>query len=71
MLGSMAALELPGEPWRLGDRQAFVKLLYERYRIEAPVQVWNERWLIRPSCHIYNRAEEYERLADAVLELLG
>jgi hypothetical protein len=45
--------------------------LYEDYRIEAPVQDWNGRWLIRPSCQVYNRPGDYERLADAVCELIA
>ena len=37
----------------------------------VPVIDWSDRWWIRVSCQVYNTPRQYERLADAVLEVLG
>ena len=37
-----------------------------RHRIEVPVFPWNDRWILRVSAQVYNRPEDYERLAAAV-----
>jgi isopenicillin-N epimerase len=70
MLGSIVAIALPEAvcrrfetPEELHDR------LYDEHAIEAPVFEWGGRWIIRPSCQIYNVAEQYERLGEAVLAL--
>jgi isopenicillin-N epimerase len=81
VLGSMAAMRLPDVPaaslpadpaapvpWpRLGNE------LLERFRIEVPVYYWPAppQALLRVSAQAYNRFEQYERLADALGELLG
>ena len=36
--------------------------------IELPVIDFGGRWHVRPSAQVYNRAEQYDRLAHAVLE---
>lgn len=64
--GSMISLPLPpGEPLPL--QQA----LWERYRIEAPIIAWAGRRLVRPSCHVYNGADDVTRLAEALGQLLA
>lgn len=72
MLGSMAAVRLPerararfASPEELGAR------LIDVHGIEVPCFAWDGLWLVRPCCHVYNRAEQYVRLGEAVLELLG
>lgn len=71
MLGSMASLVLPGEPPEGGGiLDPLTSALRERHRIEVPVFAWQGRRLLRVSAHAYNRLEEYERLGEAVAELL-
>lgn len=71
MLGSMATLALPKALGDLTESDAAVvqQKLYDRYRIEAPLMRWGGRTYVRPCCQIYNTADEYERLGNAVLEL--
>jgi isopenicillin-N epimerase len=80
MIGSMATVPLPpGVTGRFDSAQALQARLYDEHRIEAPVIEWpvnaidgeKPRWWIRPSCQVYNTAEDYERLADAVLKMQG
>jgi isopenicillin-N epimerase len=71
MIGSMATMPLPEGARTFPSTDAFQALLYSRHHIEVPVIDWGGRWWLRASCHVYNNAEEYERLGDAVLDLLG
>jgi isopenicillin-N epimerase len=74
MLGSMVTVQLPN-PQRLRSRsmkpEDLQALIYNRYGIEVPVVDWGGRWWVRPCCQIYNLPEHYERLADAVLDLVS
>jgi len=70
-LGSMVTVPLPAKAGEYEDRHACAASIYDRYRIEVPVVDVNGRRMVRCSCQIYNRREEYERLADAVEELLA
>lgn len=71
MLGSMASVRLPSRAReRFASPEAFVAALRAEIPVEVPCFDWSGTWLIRPCCHVYNRAEEYERLADAILELV-
>ncbi|UCD75310.1 MAG: aminotransferase class V-fold PLP-dependent enzyme [Phycisphaerales bacterium] len=71
MLGSMVSITLPEAVRRqFDDHRALGAHLYQAHRIEVPVTEWNGRWLIRPCCHIYNRPEEYLRLAETINELM-
>lgn len=70
MLGSMAAVRLPAsitERW--SEPIAFKKVLYDEHRIEVPINEFAGGWLLRVSCQIYNRPEQYERLAEVVRAL--
>jgi isopenicillin-N epimerase len=76
MIGSMATLplppgatELPSKPPYMEELQA---ALFERYRIEVPVMFWPlpPRRFVRVSAQLYNRGEQYERLAAALVERL-
>ena len=63
--GTMISLPLPP-----GQDQSLQRSLWERYRIEPkPVTRWHDRWWIRPSCHLYTRPEDIERLVEALREL--
>jgi isopenicillin-N epimerase len=61
MLGSMAAIPLPGE----GDGQALQDRLFFAHHIEVPVMPWPGR-VLRVSAQLYNSIEDYEKLADAL-----
>jgi isopenicillin-N epimerase len=71
LLGSMASVRLPPRAReRFDSPEAFVGALRASTAVEVPCFDWRGTWLIRPCCHVYNRAEEYERLADTILELV-
>ena len=71
MLGSMASITLPNPvPRQFKDRHALGDHLRSVHRIVVPVVEWEDRWLIRPCCQVYNRPEEYERLAEAINKLV-
>jgi isopenicillin-N epimerase len=81
MLGSMAAVPLPGRP-APPDEDPLAVALFERHRIEVPVigfpvpaalnpgepAGWR---LIRISAAPYNRPDQYDRLATALVEELA
>lgn len=72
MLGSMATVELPGQDKlrsRFGTTVELQAAIYDRHRIEVPVVDWGGRWWVRPCCQIYNTVNDYERLAEAVMEV--
>ncbi len=77
MLGSMAAIPLPGKAseglWTGFERDALQAALVERHGIEVPVFTWSPGPLriLRISAQLYNEPAEYERLADAVREELA
>jgi len=69
MLGSMCAVPLPAEVCaRFRTAAEFQEALYAQDRIEVPIIEFGGRWHVRPSAQAYNRAEEYDRLARAVIE---
>jgi isopenicillin-N epimerase len=81
MLAAMAAIPLPG----IASRQAAERLaadLYDEERIEVAVNTWPvpgarepeepaRHALLRVSAQVYNRIEDYERLADALRRRLA
>ncbi len=72
MLGSMVTIALPDGAKAAGTVEAFEAFqarLHDDHRIEVPVLQWNQRWWVRPCCQIYNKAQDYERLAEAVVTL--
>ena len=70
MLGSMAAVPLPGElgAARTGDPHAVRDHLRDRHGVVAPVIPWPgpASWLIRVSAHLYNQPGDYARLLEAL-----
>jgi selenocysteine lyase/cysteine desulfurase len=46
------------------------EILWERFRVEAPVVERSDGLLIRASTHFYNTEEEIERLKGALAESL-
>lgn len=72
LLGSMATLPLPGKLARMTADQgaSFQQSLYDQDRVEAPRVDWQGQWHIRVSAQTYNRPEDYQRLAKAILRRL-
>lgn len=70
---SMAIFQLPQpDSWQAGYHGHPDQLqlaLRDQFRIEAPVFSWNGLRLLRVSAHLYNDADDMERLATAVKEL--
>jgi isopenicillin-N epimerase len=72
LLGAMVTVPLPGDPTgQFETDRALQARLFEQYRIEIPVMEWSDRWWIRASCQVYNTPDQYETLADAVMELIA
>jgi isopenicillin-N epimerase len=70
MLGSMATVALPASlRAKYGDPIALQNLLYTTHRFELPVVDWGDAWWVRMSAQVYNRPEQYERLAEVVTSL--
>ncbi|MHC4714625.1 MAG: aminotransferase class V-fold PLP-dependent enzyme, partial [Planctomycetota bacterium] len=61
---SMIALPLPE-----CDPSKLCESLWQNYRIEPYLHTWNDRPLVRVSCHLYTQAAEIDRLARALEEL--
>ncbi len=61
MLGAMAAIPLGG-----GDAESLQNQLLFEHNIEVPLMPWPSR-LLRISAQLYNRIDEYEELAKALL----
>ena len=68
MIGSLAVVPLPDGPF-----QPLQDALLNRYRIEVPIIPFPAapQRLVRVSTQIYNQAEQYQSLAQALLTLLG
>jgi isopenicillin-N epimerase len=72
MLGSMTSVELPaGIGRRFETREELQAALREDHGIEIFAIEWDDRPLIRPCCQVYNTAEQYRHLAEAILGLAG
>ncbi|MFO0874620.1 MAG: aminotransferase class V-fold PLP-dependent enzyme [Phycisphaerales bacterium] len=73
MLGSMATVRLPAplQPGRsrFETFEQLQRVFFDRFRVEVPVVQWGGAWFVRPCCQVYNRAEQYERLAEVVAAL--
>ena len=78
MLGSMAAVPLPpgrpvdGPPRSPLHADALQEALFSRHRIQVPIAPWPAppARVLRVSCQLYNRKEQYERLAGLLPALL-
>jgi isopenicillin-N epimerase len=79
MIGAMAVVPLPDKlSWYEQSRRTLgclvlQDLLLERFDIEVPIIPWNppDNQLLRISAQIYNKPEQYEYLAQALLLLLS
>ncbi len=75
-VGALASLPLPGPsacaPGAAGAQDPLAERLWQRHRIEVPVFSWPAAGgrLLRVSAQVYNELQQYERLAEALLEEL-
>jgi isopenicillin-N epimerase len=76
MVGSIASVPLPDSPlkkpaWRQPD--PLQPRLFGEWGIEVPIMRWPAapKRLIRVSAQLYNRREQYVRLADALRKELA
>ena len=71
MMLPMATVRLPGPrvPRSGSEHTQLQDALHFRFGVEAPVRMLNNRLYVRVSAHIYTDLSEFERLADAMLEL--
>jgi isopenicillin-N epimerase len=63
---SMAQVPLPP-----GDARELQSRLWLEHGIEVPIVPWNDGRYIRVSCHLYNTAEQIDRLVAAMAKLLA
>lgn len=65
MAGAMETLALPRAP--TGDPEAWMQRLWDRHQVEAKIESIADRLYVRLSSQIYNRPEDYDRLAKAII----
>lgn len=72
MLGSLASIVLPNPCNRSAVEMEHIKTrLFAEYRIEVPIFSLNsDRYCLRISAQAYNSFDQYQRLADALLQIL-
>ncbi|HEV8607517.1 MAG TPA: aminotransferase class V-fold PLP-dependent enzyme [Tepidisphaeraceae bacterium] len=68
LIGAMATLRLPLRFQHIDEpaREILQQRLYNEYKVEAPLILWDGHAYVRVSCQIYNRPQDYQRLADAI-----
>jgi isopenicillin-N epimerase len=75
MIGSLASIRVPDGPTEVGWRRVdpLQRRLFDAWSIEVPVMTWPAapRRLLRISAQLYNRREQYERLAQALVKELA
>jgi isopenicillin-N epimerase len=53
------------------DAQALKRRLYDEFKVEVPIMVWQGQPYIRVSIQAYNTRSDVERLVAALAQLLG
>ncbi len=72
MFSAMATVALPVDAPATATAAADLRqTLRGDYRIETHIMPFNGRFWVRLSAYLYNEMTDYERLADAVLEITG
>jgi isopenicillin-N epimerase len=68
LLGATATVRLPEPLAQMTEEEgkALQQSLYSDYRIEVPIFAWQGVHHLRVSCQVYNRPDDYHRLADAI-----
>jgi isopenicillin-N epimerase len=62
--------QMAAVPWPGGSFQALTERLYDEDRVEVPLTTYDGRGWVRISAQLYNREEDYQRLADALARIL-
>jgi isopenicillin-N epimerase len=70
-IGSMVTIPLPPRANEYEDKFALGRAIYQSGQIEVPIVEVNGRRMVRISCHIYNRADDYAKLGDSLAALLN
>ncbi len=65
MTALMETLPLPGAP--TGDPETWMQRIWDAHQVETKLEAIGERLHVRLSSQIYNRPEDYDRLAKALL----
>ena len=71
--GPMISLPLPTQGLSApaqGQRDPLQDRLWSEHQIEVPITWWHGQRLLRVSCHIYNTADDIERLAKALQQIV-
>ena len=72
MLSCMASVRLPAFlQQKFQTPEAMQKHLLDVERIEVPIFLWNQQWLLRVSAAIHNEPAHYERLVAALRKCLA
>jgi len=68
LIGAMATLRLPLRFQHIDEpaREILQQRLYDQFKVEAPLILWDGHAYVRVSCQIYNTPRDYERLAEAI-----
>jgi isopenicillin-N epimerase len=68
LIGAMATLRLPLRFQHINEpaREILQQRLYDEFKVEAPLILWDGHAYVRVSCQIYNRPQDYERLGEAI-----
>ncbi|XP_039253741.2 uncharacterized protein LOC120330848 isoform X1 [Styela clava] len=75
MNGFLCCVSLPSSSYSekpdasFEDGEAIQDKLYHDYNIEVPIKCIQNKLYVRISCHLHNEIKDYEKLADAVLEI--
>jgi len=71
LIGAMATLRLPLRFQHIDEpaREILQQRLYDEFKVEAPLILWDGHAYVRVSCQIYNTPQDYERLGEAIEKL--
>ena len=68
--GAMSLVEVPGATAATFEEAlALQERLFDEHRIEVAITWWDDRAFVRMSAQVYNAPAEYERLAEALMEM--
>ncbi|XP_078256389.1 uncharacterized protein LOC144594076 [Rhinoraja longicauda] len=75
MFGSMVCVRLPDSLQQDGaanyeHAEAIQNVLYSQHHIEVPIKALGGALYVRASVHVYNELEQYQKLADAIEEMM-
>jgi isopenicillin-N epimerase len=73
LLGSMASLPLPPPLHTMSEAQIMQvqRKVYDEFRVEMPLMLWQENFYFRVSCQVYTTAQDLVRAGEVVEEITG